>query len=340
MWCRAGRGRLTQRAALAVAMVVFLLPATATAADRVEFTIASPEVTASAGLARDTRSDLYWTVNDSGGRGTLYGLAPDGSLRGTLAFRADLVDVQAVAMSGSRLYVADIGDGPRKRDFVTVYEFRFPRAEGQTVSYRAYDFRYPDGAHDAATLLVDAGGRLYVVTKEAKGGIYASREPLSRRLRNTLERVGDAPPYVTDGVFLPKRGLIALRSYVSVEMLDAKTYQPTARAALPTAAQGESLTVSLSGTSLLAGSKGAGSTVYRVKIPTTLEPAPTGGPTPGSATAEPTPEPVPTTEAGSDSNDGAGLDRVGTLRALALAGLLAVVAGLVVALARTPAGPR
>ena len=145
-------------------------PITAAAADEVAFTINDARITESSGLARDQQAGAYWTVNDSGDRGVAYGISPTGKVLGTLNYRAQPEDVEAVAVFEDRLYIADIGDNNEDRDFVTVYYFDNPRASGLTVSYRAWDFAYPDGPHDAETLLVNDKGRLYIVTKGAEGG--------------------------------------------------------------------------------------------------------------------------------------------------------------------------
>ena len=112
--------------------------------------------------------------------------------------------------------------------------------------YKAYDFSYPDGPHDAETLLVDGDGRLFIVTKGAEGGIYAAPSSPSRQGVNELERVGDAPAFVTDGTVLPD-GRFALRTYVSVEIVDPDSYEVVARAATPAQKQGESITTTFDG---------------------------------------------------------------------------------------------
>ena len=78
----------------------------------------------------------------------------DGAVQGTLNFRALPFDVEAVAVHDNRLCIADIGDSDRRRSFVRIFSLKYPRANGLTVSYHAYDFRYLDGPHNAETLLV------------------------------------------------------------------------------------------------------------------------------------------------------------------------------------------
>lgn len=328
--------------ALVGAFLLTCSPIAARAADEVEFTITTREITESSGLARDTTNGHYWTVNDSGDGGTVYGIDPDGGLRGTLDFRAQPVDVEAVAVDNDRLYVADIGDNQAQRAFVTVYFFDDPVADDSIRSYRALDFSYPDGPHDAESLLVDPTGRLYIVTKEAKGGVYAAPNDPRRQGVNPLERVGDAPAYVTDGVFLPDGAGIALRTYTSVEVVDATSYAVTARAATPRQPQGESIAVSLDGTSLLLGSEGKKSKVFRVEIPTAVNevpeasasPPPSASASPSSSATRASSDAPTSRDAEEDPN--AGRSRAGTFLALGLAAMVAVVAGVVVGLVRKP----
>ena len=175
--------RGVRRLGLLLLAVVFLVivPTVAAAEDTIAFTVDDTRITESSGLAVDSTGNLYWTVNDSGDRGVAYGIGLDGTVKGTLHFRAQPEDVEAVAMHEDRLYIADIGDNSRQRDFIRVYRFTNPRANGLTVTYQAYDFRYPDGQHNAETLLVDNSGRLFIVTKGGAGTTeragYTRRRP-------------------------------------------------------------------------------------------------------------------------------------------------------------------
>jgi hypothetical protein len=176
--------------------------------------------------------------------------------------------------------------------------------------------------------------------------------------------VGDAPAFVTDGTVLAD-GRIVLRTYVSVEVLDPRSYEVTARAATPAQKQGESITTTIDGKSLLIGSEGKRSKVLRIDIPSSLDQAPkpssdpperpsaspTGAPKAGSTTkpkASSTTKPkvdrtgsaTPGSGEGSGSADDlpedAGTDRAGTLAALGVAAAVAVVAAGVVIAVRRP----
>ena len=78
------------------------------AEDTVAFTIKDARITESSGLAVDPAGNLYWTVNDSGDRGVAYGIGLDGTVQGTLNFRAQPEDVEAVAVheDGSTLPIS------------------------------------------------------------------------------------------------------------------------------------------------------------------------------------------------------------------------------------------
>jgi hypothetical protein len=320
--------RGVRRLGLLLLTVVFLalVPTVAAAEDTIAFTVDDARITESSGLAVDPAGNLYWTVNDSGDRGVAYGIGLDGTVQGTLNFRAQPEDVEAVAWHEDRLYIADIGDNNGERDFVRLYFFTNPRANGLTVTYHAYDFRYPDGQHNAETLLVDESGRLFIVTKGQKAGIYEAPAKPEREGVNELEKVGSAPSNVTDGTFLPGGDRIALLTYNSVEVIDATSYEVMDSAPIPDQPQAESLTLSLDQKSLLVGSEGKKSKVYAIPVPTEATPTPTS-----EASTDPSAETdVPEGQTSSWQS------QRGTLLALGLAGFVALVAGIVVALVRSP----
>lgn len=313
--------------------LIGVAPPVAVAEDKIAFTLSDERITESSGLATDAENDRYWTVNDSGDEGRAFALDSDGEVTGTLNFRAEPVDVEAVAMHDGRLYIADIGDNRASREFVTVYFFDDAEPGSESQSYRAYDFSYPDGPRDAEALYVDDDGRLYIVSKEGQGGIYAAPENPSRQGVNELERVADAPAYVTDATFLPDELGIALRTYVSVEVVDTEDHEVIGRAPLPFQRQGESITVSLDGEQLLVGSEGENSDVYAVDIPDDVKEAAEGASTPPPS-AEPTPSETESQEARASEPEPEvptpAIGRAGTVMAIGFAAVVALIAGLVV----------
>lgn len=322
----ASRQVLRSAAVLTIAWLTMgLWPSVAAAEDSVAFRIKDSRIKQSSGLATDTTSKLYWTVNNSGDEGVAYGLTPKGTVKGTLKFRVAPTDVEAVTMAADRLYIGDIGDSDAKRKEVTVFYFDNPKADGSTVTYKSWDLRYADGKHNAETLLVNAAGRVFVVTKAKKGAVYAAPKDPKIVGVNKLTKVGAAPAMVTDGVFLPGYTQIALLTSSSVDVIDAKTYKRVASAKIPAQKQAESLTLSLDGKSLLVGGGGKNSKVYEMAIPAGATPSPK--PSEGSDSGDQGDNP-------DDSGANSGLSRRGTFLALGLAAFVAVVAGGVVALVR------
>ena len=303
---RALSGALAIAAAL---LLAGLLPSTAFA-QNVAFTVKDGRILSSSGLARDVNAGLYWTANETGHRGVVYGLTTTGAVRGTLNYRAKPVDVEGLAVVNDTLYVGDIGDRTRTRSLVTVYRFDSPRATGLTVTYSSYDFAFRDGPKDAETLLVTESGRILLVTAGKNAAIYAGPRQPSRQVLNRLTKVADAPDDITDGAFLPGGKKIALRSNRTVYILDAGSYETVVSAELSTQPKGKSLAISLDGESLLLGTQGRNAKVYAVPIPTKV-----------------TPSASPSIDA--QSEEVAGMGRRGTLLALGLAAVVAVVAGVV-----------
>jgi hypothetical protein len=303
---RALSGALAIAAAL---LLAGLLPSTAFA-QNVAFTVKDARILSSSGLARDVNAGLYWTANETGDRGVVYGLTTTGAVRGTLNYRAKPVDVEGLAVVNDTLYVGDIGDRTRTRGLITVYRFDNPRATGLTVTYRSYDFAFRDGPKDAETLLVTESGRILLVTAGKNAAIYAGPRQPSRQVLNRLTKVADAPDNITDGAFLPGGKKIALRSNRTVYILDASSYETVVSAQLSTQSKGKSLAISLDGESLLLGTQGRNAKVYALPIPTKV-----------------TPSASPSIDA--QSEEVAGMGRRGTLLALGLAAIVAVVAGVV-----------
>jgi hypothetical protein len=233
----------------------------------------------SSGLALSRRHQaVLWTHNDSGGDPALYAVGADGGTLATLT----LAGVEArdwEAMAAGRddrgrpaLFVGDIGDNNGVWPEVAVYRVAEPaELRDATVPAVRYRLRYADGPHDAEALLVDPlGDRLYVATKDvAGGGLYRAPARLRTGRVNLLRRVARVPPVVTDGAYLPGGRAFVLRDYQSAHVYAA----PGRRVGtfeLPLQLQGESLTAAADGRTVLAGSEGAASEVWRVPLPASI----------------------------------------------------------------------
>jgi hypothetical protein len=165
--------------------------------------------------------------------------------------------------------VGDIGDNFRTRGGIDVY--RFPAAQVGQRSVRAERFTlaYPDGPHDAETLLVHPGtGRLYIVTKQIFGaGVYAAPPVLDPDGDNRLvleERLDVSR--VTDGSFFPGGRQVVLRGYDAATVHAFPGFKQTAHLQLPEQEQGEAITVSRIGQVYLS-SEGAHAPVLELLLP-------------------------------------------------------------------------
>ncbi|HEU4948895.1 MAG TPA: hypothetical protein VFT31_17235 [Kribbella sp.] len=253
------------------------------------FTIRDKRVDESSGLAKSQKYEgVWWTVNDSGDTARVFGVNSEGKVKAVLTFKAPVRDVEAIAVDRQgTIYIGDIGDNRSSRDFIAVYTIPEPdRLEDQQVKYHRYDFEYPDGAHNAETLLVQPETRrLYFVTKvkSGKAAFYSAPAEPSRAGVNRLTRMADAPSGITDGTFLPDGRRLVLRSYVDIATLSwGPKPKVQARAAVPLA-QGESVAAGPSSSSVVVGSEGVNSVVYQVQVPTKKAGA-TASPSPNAAT--------------------------------------------------------
>ncbi|QWC84119.1 hypothetical protein KLP28_10925 [Nocardioidaceae bacterium] len=285
------RARLVRIVAVAVAVAVapVLGPAVPAYAEndraRTEFTWPDERISESSGLA--FAGDLLVTTNDSGDDAVLYAVDPDsGQLAGVTSYDVaaglDPVDVEALAPTprGEAVWVGDIGDNGRTRSTVVVH--RVPIAAGdRTVAARSVVLAYPDGAHDAETLLSDPRtGRLHVVTKALFGGtVYAAPRDLSPYVADAegrpasgepglLREVGRVPGFLTDGVLLPRGAGVLLRDYAGSTAYTWPELERLTPVGLPAMRQGEA--VALRGGRLWASTEGVGTAVVSVPLPPVL----------------------------------------------------------------------
>lgn len=275
------------------------------------------------GMAVEPGSSEVWLAGPGADSGRIVN-AETGQM---WSFSGDPVSVQALAWSDGRLWVADLGDERRTRDHVVVFRLGVPESGRST--YHAFDFEYEDGPRDAKAMLISGRGNIYIVSAGEDPGIYrAPREP-SRQSMNTLTRVADAPEGVTDGVFLTDGSTMALRTGTGITYIDAFTWEELVTDTIVGAPEGESITVDQDDKVLVGGNP----TIRTAQVPasdttTTVTPRPESSSSP-SGTTPATPAASASPEPDGDTADRSGPDRSGTITAVALAGLLALAAGVV-----------
>jgi hypothetical protein len=291
---------MLERALAALVAVPFLLGAAAVPVDHAQkvFTFKDGDITESSGLV--VVRGLVATTNDSGDRGRVFSVDPaTGETVGVTGWGNDPVDVEALAPDGDHaVWAGDIGDNTETRDTIQVSPV--PVGEGnKNVDAPIYDLVYPDGPHNAETLMTDpTTGRLYIATKGVLGGtLYAAPAKLSVDHPNQLEPLGDVLPIATDGTFLPDGKHFVVRNYAVAAVYAFPSLEKVDQFRLPGQPQGEGIAVDADGT-LLLSSEGVHTAVLRIGLPTT----PSSGATPTvGPTATPTASPTPHTESREDS---------------------------------------
>lgn len=244
------------------------------------------------GLVASRSQDVLWVHNDSGDGARVYAIDRAGALRAAFDVEgAEAFDWEDLARAPGRagrpddLYAGDIGDNRETRDTVAVYRFPEPTvAPGSSPSQAVgagptdrIDLRYPDGPHDAETLLVDpVTGDLFVVTKDLVGrsGVYRAPASTAPGPAVEMEHVATLDLGIgglaTGGDISPSGDAIAVRTYFSTlvwgrrpseSVGDALARRPCAGPRIPEL-QGEAIGFAPDGESYLTTSEGEGSRIH------------------------------------------------------------------------------
>ena len=235
------------------------------------------ELPEASGVAVSRRSSgRLWSHNDSGA--VLVALDARGAVTGRVQLSGIKIDDwEAVAVGpcpgGSCVYIADIGDNNAKRKRITIHRVPEPAEENTVAIKETFHATYPDGAHDAETLLVAPDGAIFIVTKGETGpiGLYRFPRELQPGATHQLERVGKPrgsgkspdPELITDGVVSPDGAWVVLRTKRSLAFhraaeLLAGNWQEAGRLDVKSLGepQGEGVTLAADGTLYLVGEGG------------------------------------------------------------------------------------
>jgi hypothetical protein len=237
-----------------------------------------PELPEASGVAVSRRSpERLWSHNDSG-EAMLVALDTRGAVTGRVRLSGVKVeDWEAVAVGacpgGSCIYIGDIGDNQAQRKRITIHRVSEPSTEDSVVVKETFHATYPDGAHDAETLLVAPDGGLFIVTKGETETVGLYRFPRELRTGGThqLERVGNPrtstkaaeTDRLTDGAVSPDGTWIVLRTRKGLAFhratdLFAGNWVEAWRVPLKSVgeAQGEGVAIAADGTVYLTGEGG------------------------------------------------------------------------------------
>jgi hypothetical protein len=292
-----GGGRGLGLALLAVLLLSGPHPALADGGARTLCTIRDLRVTESSGLAAS--ADRLWTVDDGGSRLRVFELDRSCRVLRTIVAGIDPYDVEDMARAADgTFWLADTGDNGLNRSTVAVERLR---PDGTAALFR---MTYPDGPHDAEAILRTPSGQLFIATKEPlSSNVYTPDGPLSASAPTPLRHVasvGFLPTgtaggpvgaagqvVVTGGAVSPDGRTVVLRTYTDAyvwavpdgDVAAALKSGERRRIPLPPTAQGEAVTFSADGRSLLTSTEGVPGAVHKIPL--------------GTAAAPPAPSPAP-----------------------------------------------
>jgi hypothetical protein len=247
-------------------------------------TLENTEVRESSGIAPShIVPGGYYTHNDSGYPATIFLFDLEGNDLGAFevegARNIDWEDMASAVLEGAPyLFIGDIGDNRERRSSVQVYRVSEPApGDDHARVDETYELRYPDGPHDAECLLVHPKtGEVTIVTKSLRGGAGVYVFTPSGTGDYELTKVGELrlgaaiPELVTGGDFSPDGRYVVVRTYFSAYEYDAADgdwWRQTPRhVPLRVEPQGEAITYSLDGTSLLTTSEGSPAPLSQVPI--------------------------------------------------------------------------
>ncbi|MER7556752.1 hypothetical protein ABTZ46_07410 [Nocardioides sp. NPDC126508] len=253
------------------------------AGDDVLFSFSDPTISEASALT-PLGKGLYATTNDSGDSGRVFTVDSSGDTVGVTHWAADPVDVEGLAPAGRHhVWVGDIGDNNSVWDSIRIAKVPVGRGE-RTVSPTVYELVYPDGPHNAESLLAHPDGQVFVATKDWGGGsLYAVPEHLDPDRPNRLKEVAPVIPMATDGAFFPDGKHVVVRGYYSATIYDWPSMDRVGSFRTPDQEQGEAIGVTAKG-ELVVTSEGIRAEVIRVDpelVSDVLgdEPSPTADPT-------------------------------------------------------------
>jgi hypothetical protein len=188
---------------------------------------------------------VLYAHNDSGSPAHFFAMNESAALLGEFALVAGAAtDWEDIATgpcdAGSCVYIGDIGDNDARRTSYTVYRLPEPDLPPDATSgpvpvatYEALSFVYPDGPHNAETLVVDPKGDVFVVTKVTgySSAVYRLPRAATPTARTTLERIGDvslpaSAGLVTGGDMHPCGTRLLLRTYFGLYEFRLAADQP------------------------------------------------------------------------------------------------------------------
>ena len=159
------------------------------------------ELSEASGLVDSQKQPGFlWSHEDAGSPDEIYLLNRQGKVVGKMRTPFYNNDWEDLAIgpgpqtSETYLYIGDVGDNSSSQDIKRIYRFPEPASLSSTITaFDRIQFRYPDEAADAETILLDPLTRdLYIVTKWLpKARLYRLAYPQSTTEVITAQKVGE-----------------------------------------------------------------------------------------------------------------------------------------------------
>jgi len=252
------------------------------------------------GIAASRNNDgIYYIHNDSGDTSRFFAITPQGKLIATYYFKGDPTerlgarDIEDIAVGPcpdkdkSYVYLGDIGDNRAVRKYLTIYRIEEPIVNGadtvKHVEATPLFVKYPDGAKDAETLMVDPIEQLIYIVSKRKNSVTVYTTPLAFKAKDTVKltkrstlHFGGIPPFkwITGGDISKDGSQILLRNYSNVyywkrtanmPVWDVMTQKPI-KLYYKKEKQGEAIGFTPDGKGYYTLSEGIGEPIYYYKL--------------------------------------------------------------------------
>lgn len=252
------------------------------------------------GIAASTLdSNLFYVHNDSGDTSRIFEINPQGQIKRVIYFKGNtkeplgVADCEDIAVGigpekgKSYIYMGDIGDNGAGRKYITVYRIQEQKSWKDSVVHAdaaPIHFKYPDGARDAETLMIDPIEKLIYIVSKRTDSVNVYTTPLNFRPNDTLMLnrrcklyfSGFRPfKWITAGDISRDGQQILLKSYDKVYYWKRQKNEPVWKAMqrkpielfYKPEKQGEAIGFTLDGKGYYTTSEGVFAPIYYYKIP-------------------------------------------------------------------------
>ena len=205
------------------------------------------------GLAASSvnKGSLY-IHNDSGDTSRFFIIGTDGMLKAIYTFKANplikngVTDCEDIAVGtgpkGKRyVYIGDIGDNSAKRKYITVYRIKEPKLKSSAKVFTGHAnadplyLKYPDGARDAETLMVDPVEKLFCIISKREDSVSVYTAPLLFKPNDTVTLIkrctlffegGNNGKWISGGNISKDGSQVLVKSYLNVFYWKRKDKEP------------------------------------------------------------------------------------------------------------------